>query len=424
MGLTDLQIQKLKPKKVRYEVTDGKGLSIRIKPTGDKAWFYRYRFDRRLRMMKLGDYPGITLAEARKRHAESMQKLQGGADPGVEAREARAKLKSRPSIEEALQEFWEVELRHKKSGGETLRLMNKDVIPFWGSRKVADIKRRHVVLLLDRIRERAPIGCNRVHGALTRFFNFAAERGIIDDSPCTRIRKVAEKGRSRVLMDEEIKTLWAALDTDNEAVDMYAATKLALKIILLTGQRPGEVAGMRWDEIDGDFWNIPPERMKGKEAHRVPLTDMVKSIIEQAKPFAGNSQYVFTSPRSPLYGFKKPKKAKPKDDDAPMTAHCLSRAVNRHWLDMGFATDARFTPHDLRRTLRTRLAELGVSDVVAERVLGHKLQGILGVYNRHSYDVEKRQALAMWERRLSAILGHPDTPSNVLQFEVRNGKAI
>ena len=86
--------------------------------------------------------------------------------------------------------------------------------------------------------------------------------------------------------------------------------------------------------------------------------------------------------------------------------------------------DARFTPHDLRRTLRTRLAELGVSDVVAERVLGHKLQGILGVYNRHSYDTEKRQALALWERRLSAILGHPDTPSNVLQFEVRNGKAI
>ncbi len=424
MPLTDLQVKKLKPGANRYELLDKDGLYIRIMPTGKKSWVCRYFFDGRPRRLTLGHYPFMTLAEARERHAQARQEIEKGIDAGQQAKDKKEKLKARPTIAEALREFWERELKLKKSGPETLRLMEKDVSSRWGNRKVEEIKRRHVVLLLDTIRERAPIGANRVHGALTRFFNFCAERGIIEDSPCTRIRKAPEKARSRVLDDDEIKLLWNALDINNDAVDMYRATKLALKMILLTGCRPGEVAGMAWDEMDGDFWIIPAERMKGKEEQRVPLTDMTKSIIEEARAYCGKSRYVFASPRSPLYGFKKPEKAKPKEDDAPMTSHALCRAVNRHWQDMGFGEGERWRPHDLRRTLRTRLAELGVSDIVAERVLGHKLQGILGVYNRHSYDVEKRQALAMWERRLSAILGHPDTPSNVLQFEVRNGKAI
>jgi integrase len=421
MGITDLQIKKLKPRNQRYEVTDGKGLSIRVKPTGDKAWFFRYMFEGVARMMTLGEYPGITLAEARKRHAEALLELQQGIDPGKKAKEEKAKLKAAPTIAEALMEFWEKELSKKKSGQETKRILEKDVVPAWENRRVAEIKRRHIVLLLDEIEKRAPITRNRVHGALTRFFNFTAERGIIDDSPCTRIRKIHENGRSRVLTDAEIKALWNSLDIENKAVDMYAITKLALKVILLTGQRPGEVCGMAWDEINGDIWNIPAERMKGNEPHRVPLTDMTRDIIENARPYSGNSKYVFTSPRSPMYGFKKPKKAKPKNEDSPMSAHALSRAISRHWGDMGIESAEHFTPHDLRRTLRTRLAELGVSDIVAERVLGHKLQGVLGIYNRHSYDVEKRQALALWEQRLREILGLTESTSNVIPFEVRHG---
>lgn len=421
MELTDLKVKKLAPKKKLYEVSDGKGLLIRVLPSGAKSWYFRYMFNETPRRMTLGGYPGITLADARKRHAEAMIILQKGIDPGLKAKEEKAKLKAAPTISEALKEFWERELIQKKSGKETFRLLEKDIIPTWGERKVADIKRRHIVLLLDDIRERAPIVGNRVQGALTRFFNFSAERGIIEDSPCTRIRKLTEKGRDRVLSDDEIRKLWNALDLENKTVDMYAITKLALKIIILTGQRPGEVCGMAWNEIDGDFWNIPAERMKGKELHRVPLTDLTKSIIEGARVYSGTSKYVFASPRSPHYGFKKPHKAKPRDEDSPMTAHSLSRAIVRHWNDMKFDTEDRFKPHDLRRTVRTRLAEVGITDIVAERVLGHKLQGVLGIYNRHSYDVEKRQALALWEKRLSEILGFAESANNVIPFEVRHG---
>ncbi|EKE07862.1 MAG: Phage integrase, partial [uncultured bacterium] len=175
-------------------------------------------------------------------------------------KETRAIADAALDFEAMVNEIWEKELQHKKSGSQTKRLLQKDVLPFWGNRKVADIKRRDIVQLLDRIKERAPITANRVHGALTRLFNFAAERGVIEDSPCTRIRKAPEKGRSRVLTDNEIRLLWDALALDNMTMDIYRASKLALKMILLTGQRPGEVCGMTWDELDGSTWNIPAAR--------------------------------------------------------------------------------------------------------------------------------------------------------------------
>lgn len=435
MALTDLQVNKLRPRSGRFEVSDGKGLSIRITPEGSKTWVFRYVFGQKEtlkdgkrikipipRRMTLGSYPGTSLAEARELHAKALQDVKKGIDPGLKQKEAKAALKAAPTISELIDEFWDMELQSKKSGVETKRLLDKDIIPAWKNRKVADIKRRDIVLLLDAVRKRAPITANRVLGALTRMFNFAAERGIIEDSPCTRIRKGTEKGRDRVLTDEEIRLLWAALDLDNRQVDMYHLTKLALKMILLTGQRPGEVTGMAWDEINDTSWNIPKERMKNAEPQQVPLTYMALEIIECAKPYS-NGPYVFISPQGPGFARKRKSQAKvPQEHDAPMTAHALSRALVRHWVEIGFKEDAeRFTPHDLRRTVRTRLASLGVDDVVGEKVLGHKLQGVLSIYNRHSYADEKRKALERWERELKRILGiDMDMPGNVIPFKGRS----
>jgi len=357
----------------------------------------------RPRRMSIGQYPGMSLAMAREAHAKAMQDVQRGIDPGRKYLEAKAERMAAPTISKMLDEFWQIELKDKKSGIETRRLLRKDVAPRWGDRKVADLKRRDIVLMIDAIRDRAPITANRVLGALTRFFNFAAERGIIDDSPCLRIRKPKETGRARVLTDEEIKMLWKALEVKNKMIDMYVVSKLAMKMILLTGQRPGEVCGMTWDELNDGFWNIPAARMKGNADHRVPLNSMALEVIEQARPYSGDSRYVFRSSHK---------------DDSPMTAHALSRALVRHWQEMGYKEDAeRFTPHDLRRSLRTRLAALGIQDVIAERVLGHKLQGVLAVYNRYDYDQEKRQALDMWERELRRIIGiEIPRPGKVVAF--------
>ncbi|HAW52817.1 MAG TPA: integrase [Flavobacteriales bacterium] len=386
--LTELQLQRFTPRSSkRIELWDKNGLGIRIGKK--KKWFLKYNFEGVAKRITLGEYPAISLVEARQKASEAILEMQRGVDPGAAKQEARNAYKAAPTFIDIIQELWERELQHKRSGKGTRGLLERDVVPAWGKRKVAEVKRRDIVLLLDKIAERAPITRNRVHGALSRLFNFAAERGIIDDSPCTRIRKLPEKGRSRVLNNEEIKLFWDALDLDNIEIDIYRLSKLALKLILLTGQRPGEVTGMRWEEIDEDnIWNIPAERMKGQEPHTVPLTGLAMDIIEQARQYSSDSPFVFRS------SYK---------EDTPMTAHALSRAVTRHWQEMGF--EEKFTPHDLRRTLRTRLAEICVDDIIGERVLGHKLQGIMAVYNRHSYDNEKRQALGKWDLRLRQIVG-------------------
>lgn len=412
MTLTDLTIKKLKPKSSRFEVSDGKGLFLRVMPSGKKAFVFRYYFEGRPRRINLGHYfekpegekPGddqrTALTIARTRHLEAIKDLENGIDPGVKLQEEKAKRKAAPTFKDLLDEFWEIELQFQPTGKARKRLIEKDVLDLWKNRKVTSITRRDAVVVLDDVRKRAPVGTNRLQGVLIRVFNFAAERGMIEHSPLTGMRRTKETARSRVLNNDEINLLWKGLALDNRDIDIYKVTKLALKAILLTGQRPGEVSSMRWDQLDGEFWTIPGEARKTGEGNKIPICPMFAEVIEQCKVFSSDSEYVFRS------SFK---------DKKPVTRLAFSAAVRRHHEGMGIKES--FVPHDLRRTLRTRLAEIGISDIVGERVLGHKLQGVLGIYNRHSYDIEKRQALALWEKRLKEILGLEEPETKVIRLD-------
>lgn len=397
MGLTVLQVRQIVPQEKRFEVGDGKGLYIRCFPTGVKTWVFRYNFEGNPRRMTLGKFPTMTLAEAREAHGKALADVERGIDPGAIATNAKRARKAAPTFADLLEEFWTRELKATKSGHERKRLVEKDALPAWRTRKAKDITRRDIVVLMDEVRDRAPVTANRLLGVLARMFNFAAERGIIEDSSATRIRRPSEAPRVRVLNDDELRRFWHGL----EEVDVYPATRLALRMILLTGQRPGEVTGMTWEEIDGDWWTIPANRMKGGQEHRVPLTPLALEAIKEAKRYAGDRPFVFASSQQTARSLS-------------ITVHSLSRGVLRHREEMGISE--HYTPHDLRRTCRTRLAEIGIDDVVAEKVLGHQLQGILKVYNRHSYDTEKRAALMAWENRLRRILGLEvaSTPSKVV----------
>jgi len=388
MWISDLRIKKIVPKKRRFEISDGNGLYLRINPSGTKTWVFRYQFNGIPRRLSLGKYPGLSLADARTKHGEAMRELQRGNDPGLKAKEEKARMKQAPSFMDLLEEFWSLELSLQPSGKNRKRLVEKDVLHVWGKRRVASITRRDAVLLLDGVRQRAPVGANRLQGVLVRMFNFASERGIIERSPLMGMRRGKEKARSRVLTDEEVKALWSALDLERKEIDIYRPTKLALKMILLTGQRPGEVAGMKWEDLDGQWWTIPATATKTREENRVPVLPMAEKVIEEARVYSGGTGFVFAS----SYNVGE-----------PLTVRALSNAIRRHRAEMGISD--RFTPHDLRRTLRTRLAEAGVSDIVAERLLGHKLQGVLGIYNRHTYEKERSEALGKWERRLKKIIG-------------------
>ncbi len=395
--LTDIIIKKLKAepgKRTEYWDIGEKsiqGLGIRIGKK--KVFFIKYIFEGRARRKTIGEYPGISLAEARAEAQKDLVAIQKGIDPGEVKQQKKADYSNEPTIKELIQELWDKKLSKLKSGKDTRRLLKKDLLKSWGKRKVSTIKTRDIVLLLDEVAERAPVTRNRLHTAINGLFSFAVSRGVIDISPCANIVRSEEKTRDRVLNDDEIVLLWRALDLKNKRVfDAFPNTKLALQLILLTGQRPGEVAGMKKSELtertDGLWWDIPAKRMKGKNAmaHDVPLNPLALEVIKQAKFYSGKSKYIFRS------SVKK---------DSSITVPAISRAVVRHLAEMKIE---KFTPHDLRRTCRTGLASLKVSDVVAEKILSHKLQGVLGVYNRATYEPERRAALELWEGHINGLI--------------------
>lgn len=388
--LTDLFIKSVQADTVRLEVYDQKvpGLTLRITPKGKKSFSFTYRMpgNKNKQRLQIGVYPSISLGVARDKAIAAMSDIRNGVDPSHCIQD----LKRTPLIKDLIHEFWERELTNKKAAKDMLRLINKDVLPEWGNLKASSITRRDVVMLLDKVRDRgAPVTANRLHGRLTRMFNFASERGIIEASPMTRLRKTEEKPRERVLNDEEIQKFWLNIDK----VGIHPLTSIALRLILSTAQRPGEVINMCWHEVDLDtaLWRIPADKSKNGRAHKVPLNSTSLNLLDQAKIYSKQKEYVFPSPvkTTPI---------------KPIEVRTLSRSIHRKHSTIGID---KFVPHDLRRTARTKFAQLKINDVIAERILNHSLHGITKVYNHHDYLEEMQEALTIWEKYIMRIISMP-----------------
>lgn len=352
------------------------GFGLRIYPTGKKAFVLSYRAGGRKRLLTLGQYGQITLAEAIKKAKKQHAEILDGADP-VETRRAKAKA---ATVRELADEYIELYAKpNKKSWAKDRAVLDRDVLPAVGTSRLQDVTRRDIATLLDRIvRRGAPIQANRTLACVRRMFNFAVEKGLLEASPVSLIKAPAkEEPRKRALKDDELRLFWEALDASASTTDIV---KRAIKLILVTAQRPGEVAGMAWDEIDGKWWTIPAERAKNGIEHRVPLSDMALGLIGAQR----GGPYVFTSKQA-----------------YPVTVQGLDRAARRLVRTTGLAD---FTPHDLRRTAATRLGELGFNRLIQDKVLNHKDRTVGGIYDHYSYDKEKRLALDGWARKLGQIL--------------------
>lgn len=387
MKFTDASIRNLRPRESRYiEWKDnGGGLGVRVSPKGRKTFVYMYRFDGKPRMMTLGTYPRTSVAQANKLHGDAAAALEEGKDPGAEKIEQRKAERDAESVEALIELYIDKYAKiKKKSWKEDERILNREVKPEWGKKKAKNIHRRDVIKLLDEIADRgAPIQANRTLAVIRKMYNFAIKRGIMESSPCVQIDPPGkEKAKDRYLTADEIKNFWNKLP----ATDMPETAKLAVKMILVTGQRPGEVTGMRKDEIDGDWWDIPAERTKNGLPHRVFLSDLAQEIIEQAEEYNDGKEHVFPSPR----------KGEGYDKDG------LPQFVRRNLSTLEVDP---FTPHDLRRTAATYLHEMGFPTHLVSKLLNHKDKGVTGLhYNRYEYANEKQQALEAWDRRLTAIL--------------------
>lgn len=388
MKLTDKQIKNLKPKKERYEIWEGNGFGIRVAPTGKKSWVYIYRYNSKPRRLTLGHYPKLSVAEAHAAHGKALIDLENGIDPATKMVQTNKTDKKAYTIKHLANEYMERWAKaRKRSWQEDERILNKDVIPAWGNRKAMSIEKRDVISLLDSIVERgALIIANRTLAVIRRMFNFGIERDILQHTPCYMVKAPSkENRRDRLLSDEEIHAFWHGLDE----ASMFESTKLALKLQLVTGQRKGEIITAEWCEFDlnSGWWTIPASKAKNGNLHRVPLSELALKLLEELKAICGDSNWLIPSPRN--------------------NKHVVPTSIDHALLNnlIKFGDNVKpFTPHDLRRTAASHMTALGIPRLVVSKILNHAENSVTAVYDRHTYDKEKRNALQVWANKLEQIL--------------------
>ena len=389
MAFTDSKVKNLKPTPLRRIVwEEGQTcLGLRITPTGKKSFIYMYRHETRPRMLTLGQYPALTLADARVQLAKAKALLAKGMDPGSLHLQTKAEYQGAPTLTGLAEEYIEKRSKNKKAWKEEKRILEKDVVPKWRGRKAQDIKRRDVLLLLDKIVERgAPIMANRTLGVLHRMFNFGIRRDILENNPCSVIERPGEENkRDRVLSPKEIKCFW----TNIEKCKMSRGSQLALKLLLVILQRKSEVAQAEWKEFDlnSGWWTIPKNKTKNGLSHRVYLPSLARELIKEAKAISDNSPYVFPSPHRK--GLK------------PISSRSLSQALlkNKNILKV-----ESFVPHDLRRTASSQMTGNQINRNTVKLILNHVETDATSTYDRYSYDKEKRDAMNKWDRILKKII--------------------
>lgn len=426
--LTDLAIKALKPGSARREVPDGhtRGLFFVIQPSGAASWAVRYRFAGKPTKFTIGPYPAYDLKTARQLASKAMLDVARGIDPAATKRDAKAAAKEQPAddydlVENVVKAFIDrYAKKNHKNWRETERVLNNELVWGWKGRRIGEIKRAHIHDILDRMIDRgAPVQANRALTTMRKFFNWAVEREIIEASPCSRVKPpTPTTSRDRVLSDDEIKASWEAFGTAGRPFGDLA------KLLLLTGQRRGEAAKMKWTDVDLNkaIWNIPKANAKNGVFHQVPLSapaiDLLKKM-PKIKVDDTDSPFVFTTTgKTPVSGFSKAKK---RFDSALKAATKAADAPNEN-LDEVDEADG-WVLHDMRRTCASGMAKLGVAPHIVEAVLNHKsgqIKGVAAVYNRFKYDPEKRAALEAWGRYVDAIVTS-ETVSNV--FRLSNVRA-
>jgi len=404
---TDILLKQLKPRDARYDVRERDGFLVRVFPSGEKSFQFVYQRQGHKRRMTLGTYPNLSLQGARRAHRRALELLAEGKDPAdhqLETRQSRARAaeeaRKASTVNALADDYLERYAKpRKRTWAEDARILERDVRPAIGTKKAAEVTRRDVLIMLDRVvRRGSPIQANRTLAVVRKLFNWAVGQAILDHSPATLIKAPApESRRDRVLSDAEIKAVWTGID----ATTMELWTRQALRLAALTGQRIGEVVGMEWNDIEGDWWTIPAEKTKNKLVHRVPLSPTARGILDDLRAKRTSERFVLPGGRGP---------------DRHITVQAVARALSRWLSDPDRHPNYRdehgkdrpvdsFTPHDLRRTVGTRLGELGFNRLVQDRVLNHKDNTVGGIYDRYSYDREKRAALEAWERRLLELSG-------------------
>lgn len=387
-------------KRTDFPDTSVPGLVLRVTPTGVKTWSLRYRTQTgQAKRYTLGSTDNLTLSKARHKARQTLHSIAAGKDPAAEKRSAGAGATVGELSKDYLNKHGKV---HKRSWRQDESTLDRDVLPYWKHRKVREITRRDVRLLLDRVVERgSPVSANRVLALVRGMFNFGIKHDWLEANPAALIPKPGkETSRERVLTEDEIRLFWQLCDQERPIMATF------LRLRLLTAQRGGELAKIRWADVTEDAIVIPASVSKNKRTHYVPLSPSAKALIEDLPRV---NQWVFPG----------------RFDLGPMTdikesGQRLNGRMTAILRQSDPEANADFRGHDLRRTAATYMAKAGIPQQDISRVLNHVEGGpkMTQVYQRYEFDKEKRIALETWDRVLTGILTEKDA-KDVLPFARR-----
>jgi integrase len=369
-SLTELFVRKVRPEAAPFNVWDDKerGLVLRVHPTGRRAFKAVYSRQGRPRWYHIGE---VGLGDARRIAARVRLAVAEGKDPAADRKAERGA----GTFADLAERYVEQHAKKNNRSWEHTRdkLVRPHLLPRWGKLDAKTISRADVRALMRRIE--APSLANQVKLAASAIFTWAVKQEIVAVNPCTGVDNNETRDRERVLSDSELPKFWAAFDSAG------LVRSSALKVILLTGQRPGEVSHMRHEHIKDGWWEMPgaPDKKlgwpgtKNGKSHRVWLPEVVRAIIAEVDDGKG---FAFGG-RRPVTGL-----------DGAMREVCTELRVNE---------TAR--PHDLRRTHGTMITRLGFGRDAMNRIQNHKDGGIASVYDRHEYAEENKQVM-------EAVAGH------------------
>jgi integrase len=391
--LTALYLQKLKPQVRTYLVWDTmqRGLGLRVEPTGYSAWKLIYRHHGRPRWYHLGAADALGLADARVLAAELMLEVARGKDPQAERKARRGAGTFAELAERYVEEHAK---RRNKSWRQAAYLVRRYLLPHWGNLNAKAIARSDVRAVMGRIA--APVVANQVLAAASAMFSWAIKQELIAINPCTGVERNATRSRERVLSDAELPQFWSALDS---AGLLHAS---ALRVLLLCGQRPGEVAAMRREHVTRDGWWVLPGApdlsigwpgTKNGQSHRVWLPQATQAIIAELSNGEQPTGHVFGR--------------------SQRGATNLAEAMRAVCRVLGAE---RATPHDLRRTHGTMITRLGFGREAMNRIQNHKEGGIADVYDQHRYTEENRRVMEAVAKHMLTLVAGEAAATNVVQF--------
>jgi integrase len=413
---TDTMIRKLKPEESKYTKSEGNGFTIRVMPSGVKTWLYLYRFNGNRLELNLGGYPDVSLETARDRFEEAKRKVKHDMDPLAEKIAATERRRQELTFDQLASEYIanNVDGQLVPLSAYTIRRIlltsgkpgGIDDFKEWRSRKIGTITTEEAARLLKNVSERSAAAARNIVRAARPMFAYALARGMVRVNPfllgsvksflSKPVQVRLEPGvRNRTFTEEEIRHFWREVARCNGSIEI----KNALRLMLLTGQRPSEVLGLHSDEISGSWWTLPKERTKARlDKNRA---DHMVYLVPEALALIGTKKgLIFESPVKNKAGVP----VAPK----PITINSLGHMVMvNNYLGL-----PPWGGHDLRRTCRTYMSDIdGITANAAEAILNHAREGTKKNYDHHRYQRQIETALTLWRDKLVEIIGGPLLPT-------------